>query len=173
MKVYIANLDSIGKISDTKLSDDEILQYNKFSNQTRRNQYLMAHAIIFDKTCEHPISDKNGKLHLQNGFVSVAHKDNWVVVALSGQNVGIDIENASIKRDFISESELLGIKPTNDAEFFYKNFTQYESDVKYGDESENANHLFYKLGNYMICVCTNDSNVEFICVDCNVQILPL
>lgn len=167
MKVYIANLDSIGKISDTKLSDAEILQYKKFDNTTRRNQYLLAHSIIFDVTKEHPVSDKNGKLHLKNGFVSVAHKDNWVIVAFDDKNVGIDIENASVKRDFIAESELLGLKPTNVAEIFYKNFVKYESDIKYGDGFENVQHRFYKIGNYMMCVCSDAKDAEFIFLNCD------
>lgn len=173
MKVYIANLDSIGKISDTKLSESELLQSGKFANEIRRNQYVVAHSIIFDIAKEHPVPDKNGKLHLKNGFVSVAHKDNWVVVAFDDNNVGIDIENATIIRDFIAESELLGLGRCDNALDFYKNFVRYESDMKYGTEFENAKHFFYKIDDYVMCVCTTAKDVDFIFCGCGANIADL
>ena len=89
-------------------------------------------------------------------------KDNTVIVAVSQMPVGIDIENATIERDFIGESELLNLPKPNDKQFFYKNFVEYEARIKFGNGP--ANTYFYEDGDYLICVCSNEpkSDIEFI-----------
>jgi len=158
MKVYMSNIGRIKNVSDMekKLSASELIQYSKFSNKTRKLQYLLAHAIVFDACGENVIVNKNGAPTIKNGFVSIAHRDNWVVVAISDFPVGIDIENTSINRDFMGESEVLKLPKTNDAKTFYKNFVQYESEFKFGNNAAAANKYFYEIDDYLIGICTTE-----------------
>ena len=164
MKVYMSNIEQIKNISDMekKLSQSELVRYSKISNKTRKLQYLLAHAIVFDTCGENVIVDKNGVPTIKNGFVSIAHRDNLVIVAISNSPVGIDIENTSINRDFMGESELLKLPKTNDAKTFYKNFVQYESELKFGENATEANKYFYEIDNYLIGICTMESSADIL-----------
>lgn len=169
MKVYIADLEKIGNISDMEkfLSVSEHDKYTKFSNKTRKLQFLTARFIVFNVLQEHISIDENGKPFVKNGFISISHKDNFVVVAFDDKNVGIDIENAVKERDFINESKLLGLPIPTSREDFYKNFVKYESDIKYGQSFDRANHMFYKFNDYMIGICTKSDNIEFVFFNCD------
>lgn len=162
----MSNIEQIKNITglEQKLSGPELVQYGKFSNQNRKLQYLLSHTIVKDVCGENIIVDENGTPTIKNGFVSISHKDNIVVVAISGSSVGIDIENANIERDFIGESALLNLPKPNNKREFYENFTGYESRVKFGNGAKDANVYFYENGDYLICVCSTESkdNIQFI-----------
>ena len=164
MKIYMSNIEQIKNMAtlESKLSDAELIQYGKFSNNVRKLQYLLSHSIVKSVCGENVVVDKNSKPTIKNGFISITHKDNIVIVAVSQMPVGIDIENATIERDFIGESELLNLPKPKDKYDFYKNFVEYEARFKFGNGSANA--YFYKDGDYLICVCSNEpkNNIEFI-----------
>ena len=166
MKIYIANIERISKKSDllNKLSESELTQYNKFSNQKRKLQFLIGHAIVKDVCGENVKTDNTGAPVLKKAFVSISHKDNLVIVAISDKYVGIDIENMNKKRDFKQISRFLGLPVPDNKTDFYKNFTHYEALFKYGNNITIPHKLFYKLNNYMTCLVGMEpkENVEFI-----------
>ena len=166
MKIYMSNIADIKNITDmeSKLSKLDILQYKKISNKTRRLQYLLSRAMVVDICGENIIVDSNGKPTIKSGFISIAHKDNWVIVAISNTPVGIDIENTDINRDFVGESRLLNLPETTDKQTFYKNFVQYEAEFKFGKNADKAHMYFYNKDNYLIGVCSNEpqSDIQFI-----------
>lgn len=85
---------------------------------------------------------------------SIAHKDNFVVVAMaSDAPVGIDIENATIQRDFVSASEIMGIDTPKSLNDFYKKFTQIEASYKLGVKPRCTRHMRY--GDYLICMTSS------------------
>lgn len=169
MKIYMSNIQDINNVSDleNKLSESDMARYKTFSNNNRKLQYLLSRAIIYDNCGEKIIVDKNGVPTIKSGFISVAHKDNWVIVAISEKKVGIDIENTNINRDFMGQSELMGFTKTNDRLDFYKNFVKYEAMFKYGDGATHVHKYFYKMDNYLIGVCSNESisDIDFILSD--------
>ena len=162
MKIYMSNIADIKNITDmeNKLSKSDMLQYKKFSNETRRLQYLLSRTTAADFCGENIIVGSNGKPTIKSGFISIAHKDNWVVVAISNTPVGIDIENTDINRDFVGESELLGLPKTNDKQTFYKNFVKYEAKFKFGENADQAHMYFYTKDNYLIGVCSNEQQAD-------------
>jgi len=166
MKIYMSNITDIKNITEleSKLSKSDMLRYKKFSNKTRRLQYLLSRAMVIDACGESIIVGSNGKPTIKSGFISIAHKDNWVVVAISNTPVGIDIENTDINRDFVGESELLGLPKTNDKQTFYKNFVKYEAEFKFGENANQAHLYFYTKDNYLIGVCSNDpqNDIHFV-----------
>lgn len=166
MKIYMSNIEEAKNITDMEkdLSILDRAHLAKFSNNTRKLQFLLSRAIVKNVTGESVKVDKNGAPIIKSGFVSIAHKDNFVFVAVSNSNVGIDIENTSINRDFAGQSELLGLPKTKDKEAFYKNFVKYEAEFKFGNDATKAHKYFYEMGNYLICVCTKEltKDIEFI-----------
>ena len=166
MKIYMSNITDIKNITklESKLPKSDMLRYKKFSNKTRRLQYLLSRAMVIDACGESIIVGSNGKPTIKSGFISIAHKDNWVVVAISNTPVGIDIENTDINRDFVGESELLGLPKTNDKQTFYKNFVKYEARFKFGENANQAHLYFYTKDNYLIGVCSNEqqTDIQFV-----------
>ena len=169
MKIYMSNIKEIKNIADIEnaLPVSDRIRLSKFSNNTRKLQFLLSRAIVKNVTGESVKFDKNGAPIIKSGFVSIAHKDNFVMVAVSNSGVGIDIENASVNRDFAEQSELLGLPKTKDKDAFYKNFVKYEAEFKFGNDAEQAHKYFYKLGDYLICVCSQETikDIEFILSD--------
>lgn len=167
MKIYMSNTERINNIADMeqKLSASELAQYNKFNNKSRKLQYLVGHAIVKDVCGENVQTDENGAPYLSNHFVSIAHKDNFVIVAISNDNVGIDIENTDSQRDFITQSELLGLPKPHSLCDFYKEFVRYESKLKFGDNAQKYSQYFYRFNNYLICITTADNEIQFINYD--------
>ena len=170
MKVYMSNIEDIKNITDleSKLSKSELIQYNRFTSKKRKLQYLLSHAIVRD-ICGENIVVENGKPTIKSGFVSIAHKDNWVVVAVSKKRVGIDIENTDVVRNFIEQAELLGLHKTHDKQTFYQNFIEFEARFKFGDDADTANIYFCEYGDYLIGICTKEErqNIHFILLDLN------
>ena len=166
MKIYMSNIADIKNVPEleSKLSDSDMVQYSKFSNKIRRLQYLLSRVMVMDVFGENIKVDSDGRPTIKSGFISIAHKDNWVVVAVSKTPVGIDIENTDIKRDFAGDSELLKLPKTNDKQTFYKNFVQYEAEFKFGKISDQTHMYFYTKDNYLIGVCSNEaqSDIQFI-----------
>ena len=170
MKVYMSNIEDIKNMTDleSKLSKSELIQYNRFTSKKRKLQYLLSHAIVRD-ICGENIVVENGKPTIKSGFVSIAHKDNWVVVAVSQKRVGIDIENTGVVRNFIEQAELLGLPKTHDKQTFYQNFIEFEARFKFGDDADTANIYFCEYGDYLIGICTKEErqNIHFILLDLN------
>lgn len=162
----MSNIEEAKNIADMEkdLSILDRARFAKFSNNTRKLQFLLSRAIVKNVTGENVLVDKNGAPIIKSGFVSIAHKDNFVLVAVSNSSVGIDIENTSINRDFVGQSELLGLPKTKDKDAFYKNFVKYEAEFKFGNDATKAHKYFYEAGDYLICICTKEliKDIEFI-----------
>ena len=149
MNIYITDLTTICNHDDlvNKLSPQDLLRYKSFKRPLRATQFLVAHAI------------KN-EICGQFEYVSVAHKDNFVIVAASHTPIGIDIENTSKHRDFNSLGGFMRFSNIKTADDFYRAFTKYEAEYK-ANTTQLCPH-FYKLKDYMICVVSNDQDVIWI-----------
>ena len=142
MQVFIANIDSISKNTDdfmALLSADDRARAKKFQKQTRKLQFVLGHLMV---------------ANIGKKYTSIAHRDKLVVVATaSNVRLGVDIENASVKRDFVAASEIIGIKPSKTLFDFYKMFTKSEAIYKLGTTPACTHFITY--GDYLICVVAN------------------
>ncbi len=142
MQVFIADIDSISKNADdyvVLLSAGDRARAAKFQKQTRKLQFILGHLMV---------------ARVGKKYTSIAHRDNWVVVATaSNARVGVDIENASVKRDFVAAAELMGERPPKNLHDFYKMFTESEATYKLGTAP--ARTHFITHGDYLICVVSN------------------
>jgi len=142
MQVFIADIDSISKNADdyvATLSAGDRARAAKFQRQTRKLQFILGHLMV---------------AAVGKKYTSISHRDNLVVVATaSNARVGVDIENASVKRDFVAAAELMGAKTPKTLHDFYKMFTESEATYKLGT-TPTCTH-FITHGDYLICVVAN------------------
>ena len=142
MQVFIANIDSISKNTDdfmALLSADDRARATKFQKQTRKLQFILGHLMV---------------ANIGKKYASIAHRDNVVVVATaSNARLGVDIENVSVKRDFVAAAELMGENPPKTLFDFYKMFTKSEATYKLGTTPACTHFITY--GDYLICVVAN------------------
>ena len=142
MQVFIADIDSISKNADdyvALLPAGDCARVAKFQRQTRKLQFILGHLMV---------------AHVGKKYTSISHKDNLVVVATaSNARVGVDIENASVKRDFVAAAELMDAKTPKTLHDFYKMFTESEATYKLGTVPT-CKH-FITHGDYLICVVAN------------------
>ena len=142
MQIFIADIDSISKNTDDYLSwltPEHQARAKKFQKRTRKLQFILGHLIV----------DKIGKK-----YSSIAHKDKLVVVATASNTpVGVDIENVSIKRDFVNAAVIAGIKTPKTLYDFYKLFTEAEAAYKLGEKPVCTHFIDY--GYYLICITAN------------------
>lgn len=142
MQVFIANIDSISKNPDeymALLSPQDRVRASAFHKQTRKLQFILGHLMA---------NKVGGK------YTSIAHKDKFVVVATaSNASVGIDIENTTVKRDFVSASAIMGIKTPKTLQDFYHSFTEFEATYKLSMAPVCTRFITY--GDYLICVTAN------------------
>ena len=142
MQVFIADIDSISKNADdyvALLSAGDRALVTKFQKQTRKLQFILGHLMV---------------AAVGKKYTSIAHRDNLVVVATAlNARVGVDIENASVQRDFVGAAELMGAKTPKTLHDFYKMFTANEATYKLGTTP--ACTHFITHGDYLICVVAN------------------
>ena len=147
MDIYISNLTDICNKTDllAKLTREQCARYLSFARQSRADQFLVAHSIAND-------------LEKQFKYISISHKDNWVVVAASNNPVGIDIENTAKQRKFANMADFMGVDSINAPGAFYRMFTGAEAQYKMQPTTARIKR-FYKLGDYMICIATGGDEI--------------
>ena len=144
MKVLITDLATICNWDDliAELPQSDKAKYKSFNRDIRAKQFLVAHII---------------KNQIQNEFkyISIAHKDNFVIVAASDFPIGIDIEDASKTRNFKAISEFMNFLDIKNASDFYRAFTLAEARYKTAATTPTYAN-FYKLNKYLICIVSTE-----------------
>lgn len=142
MQAFIADIDSISKNTDAfiaMLAPADRVRATKFQKTTRKLQFILGHLMVAG---------------VGKKYTSIAHKDKFVVVATaSNASVGIDIENVSIKRDFVAASDVMGAKAPKTLYEFYKLFTETEATYKLGTTPVCTHFITH--GDYLICITAN------------------
>lgn len=148
MQIYITDLSTICNQDDlvSKLSPSDLIKYKSFQRKIRTKQFLVAHTIAND-------------IKKEFKYLSITHKDNFVIVAASNQPVGIDIEDASKERDFNLMAKFMNFQGAKNKDDFYREFTLYEAKYKLAINETECVPRFFKLNRYMICILSNDSKM--------------
>ncbi|MBO4480805.1 MAG: hypothetical protein J5742_04290 [Alphaproteobacteria bacterium] len=157
MQVYITDLTQICNYDDlvNKLPYVDMVRYKSFTRGLRAKQFLIAHSI------------KN-KIANKFKYISIAHKDNIIIVGASNKPIGIDIEDTSIKRDFDSLANFMGFSQIKNQNDFYRAFTASEAHYKSSLPIDKSQEKFYKLNKYMICIVSDTENIQWI----NTNLIP-
>ena len=179
MKVYIADLNCFrnqsGKIAqlNEKLSESDAQRYLDFNNENRKLQFLVGHAMVFDVLKKCPWTDENGRLCVQGAWVSLAHRDSMVVLAIDDEPVGVDVENTEITRDFPALNAVLGYDADASADTFYRNFVRGEAVLKRG--CNDAWVQYWTMGKYLIALAGahQKNEVEWNGYQIDLGVLPM
>lgn len=161
MKVYYTCFADILKCPDllsryiSVLTPTEKKRYDSMMDDTRRTQFLVGRALIQDVCHQSPRLLPNGKPMIDNGYISLAHSGDKVVLAVSDSPVGIDIENINQQRDFSRLSHRLNFTLTPDKRLsFFRQFTRYEAVFKMGERNRPIYPYYYSTDDFIICIIT-------------------
>lgn len=158
MKVFITDLTRIIKndFSDivSKLSEQDTERLEHIANHTKRLQFLTGRALIFEHFGNDFIVNSQGKpvCTQSNRYLSLAHSHQYVVLAVSDQPVGVDIEKISDERNISAISKRLKFENISTLDDFYRAFTAYEANFKLHGTSSALYHQFLKWHDFMICI---------------------
>ena len=170
MEVYITDLsdvlDDSALISlyEEKMSDEDKARYQKITDSHRKLEFLVGRSLIRE-VCQSDVHlSENGKPLVSDGYISLAHSGHFVVLAVDGEPVGIDIEDTQKEINFEQMSKRLKFNIENPTkESFFRAFTAYEADFKLGKEGVKQ-HLYYSINAFIICISilNNNKNICFI-----------
>ena len=158
MKIYITDLTRLIKHDFTdiisKLAQNDLRRLSCITNPHRRLQFLVGRMMIFKYFGHHFIIHNNGKpvSKKENHYFSLAHSNQYVVLAVSNHPVGVDIEKIATNRPFQAIAKRLKFKENLSCDEFYQFFTAYEADFKLGPEFEAPYHQFATYNDFMLCV---------------------
>ena len=155
--IYYSNIVS----KETVLLEPFLSKFNNSGCASRKNEitstYLLLTKIGVDISSLH--YDENGKPLLNNKWISISHDEDIVVVALSDENLGVDILSLEKQYDLIQKS--LGIESKED---FIRTWVVIESLMKYLGLGLKAGYKNIKVDLEKDLVFYKDElmNVEFI-----------
>ena len=96
----------------------------------------------------------------EDAFISISHTGHDLVIAVSNQEVGIDIENKKYRHyESIAKRFFGNDKTINDINDFYREWTRYEAQYKHGGD----NGVFYSIDIFEEVILTvYSSDIEYI-----------
>ena len=157
MDIFIINTNDVNHISENLLKQFEhktILNKKKW--QEHCLSYLMLDRILKEV---YQISDReiefiNEKPYLKNKkkFFSISHSGDFITVAFSDYDCGIDIEKIE-ERPFKKIAERMNFK-SESLEEFYLDWTKYEAEYKLNDTPRSL-YQFMQESYAVTAVCSN------------------
>lgn len=136
-------------ISDEKTRKTHCFSYLMLDRILREVYQLQDRKIIFDN--KKPMLDSK----LKN--FSITHSENYIVLAFSDSNCGVDIEKIKT-RDYIKIAKRMHFDSKTEEEF-YEDWTTFEAQYKLGEEIKSKKT--FKLDDYYLTVVSNNMNEEF------------
>ncbi len=140
-------------------------QKKEISNEKKLNQhclsYLMVDRILRDfykmENREIVFNGKKPFLKTREKFFSISHSENFIALAFSDYDCGIDIEKIKL-RNFEEISNRMGFK-CNTLEEFYNEWTKYEAEYKLGKPAQKFKKLHFE--DYIITASSVNIQEEF------------
>lgn len=171
IKIYAADISKrdYTKNAEEFLSFERLEKYRSIGHAERKNQCAAAGFLLnlaLGGKQEH--YDKNGKPYFEGGFLSISHSGEWVLVAVSETEIGVDIEKIRP-----ADTERLNRKYFADSpENFFENWVKKESMFKKlgtglkgtGEIEEHSFLILPDFPGYAAALCTEESEYELIIV---------
>lgn len=162
MDIFIININALENISNELLEE---FAYKKISNkkkwQIHAFSYLMLDRILKEvyKIENRSVCFRDRKPVLESSLkhFSISHSGDYVALAFSDNNCGIDIEKNK-NRDFLNIAKRMNFKSSN-LQDFYIDWTFFEAEYKLGSKSF-ATKTFL-LENYTLTAVSNNQNERF------------
>lgn len=174
LKIYVANVsdkDYTVGVEDI-MSPERLEKYRRINHPESRNRSAaVAHLLRKALGTAHETYDPLGCPLVDGCFISISHSGDWVLVAVSDSEVGIDIERnrdaviGSVAKKVFTESEQKSGRP------FFELWTRKEALLKRlgcrvsHKEAETTDYNFISLPQfpgYTATVCTDQTEYEII-----------
>lgn len=157
--IKIANTENLDKEALKKFEKKQISNEKKWI--THCLTYFMAEKILKSsykiEDCE--IVYKNNKPVLKNDSkkFSVSHSEDFIALAFSDSDCGIDIEKIK-PRDYKKIAERMKFNCNTETEF-YQEWTKFEAEYKLNTTPKSLK--FCKIDDYILCVVSLNEKEEF------------
>jgi len=158
MKIFITDIKQIINRQNfvsaqiLKLSEKDKARFDNIKCAKRALQFLIGRLLISEHLGQDFKTLPSGKVVSSKSYLSIAHSGDFVVLSISEEPVGVDIEKINSNRDFQKIAQRLEFNNVETAEDFYRAFTAYEADFKLGSKVQNLTHCFFKCQDFLICV---------------------
>jgi len=157
MDIFVINSEKANSVSADLLKEFEHKNFvNESQKKIHRFTYLMLDRILkeFYNISNRSIVFNENKpvLETNEKTFSLSHSGDYIVIAFSDCNCGVDIEKTKI-RDYKKISERMGFNSASLKNFYY-NWTKYEAEYKLGGKTESS--YCFEIPEYVIsCVSKN------------------
>ena len=173
MDIFVFNKTDYNHISDDLLKEFE---HKKFSNMQKWKEhclsYLMLDRILKEvyKISNRDIVFINKKPYLKNKakIFSLSHSGNFIAIAFSDSECGIDIEQIK-NRPFEDIANRMKLKCQTLEDFYYE-WTKYEAEYKLNNRSENYKQFL--IEDYAITAVSCNPQESFDIFIQNKEIFP-
>ena len=173
MDIFIINKKNTNNISDDLLREFE---HKNFSNKKKWQEHCLAY-LMLDRILKevYKISDReiefiNNKPHLRNKkkFFSLSHSEDYVVIAFSNSDCGIDIELIK-ERDYKKIAKRMKLR-SNSIEEFYYDWTKYEAEYKLKNKTKSLHQT--RIENYILTAVSSNPQEIFEIYIQNRELFP-
>ena len=162
MKIHVVTINNARKIKKEVLLN---FQKKEISDENKLFEHCFAYysldKILSDiykiENYEVEFINKKPYLKSRTKYFSISHSEEYLVIAISDFECGIDIEKIK-KRDFVAISKRMKFS-CDKLEDFYKEWTKFEARYKLGKDVQ----AFYaqKLENYIMTAVSENTDEKF------------
>lgn len=163
MDIFLFNIKSANKYNK-----EELEKYSKkeFKNEKQKLMhcfsYMMCEKILIEKygIINPKIIFKNKKPILETSIkhFSISHSKEYIALAFSDFNCGIDIEYSNKNKDYKKIAKRMNFV-CNSIEDFYKEWTAYEAGYKLSEPAKSS--YSFSIPNYSITATSSNDCEEF------------
>ena len=164
MEIFIIEANSTEKVLEETLNK---YQKKEISDEEKRRIHCLSYLLV-DKFLKEYYDIENTQLVFEDGkpilldggkYFSISHSDEYIALAFSDTNCGVDIEKFKL-REFEKISERMGFEANTLGEF-YEEWTRYEALYKLGKENEYGSVATFDLDGYVLTAVSEDPCEEF------------
>ncbi len=139
MDIFVINTSDSNNISAELLEE---FRHKEFSNLKKKKEHCLAY-LMLDRILKEVYQIENREIEFINEkpylktkekFFSLSHSGEFIVIALSDFECGVDIEQIK-QRNFEAISERMGFN-SKTLEDFYFDWTRYEAEYKLGAQAQ-------------------------------------
>ena len=163
MKLFIADLNQIINNGDfistakARLLQTDLKRFQNFKNTHRALQFLVGRFLITTHVSPDYQTLETGKVVIKNGYISLAHSKNIVVLALHTSPVGVDIENIKERKNYKRIAKRMNFPACHSYLDFLKSWTAYEANFKLKIRASNISYQYITYQDFLICTATSQT----------------
>lgn len=163
MDIFVIEANNINYVDESLLKEFQKKEIKLSKKQKIHSlSYLMLDRILRDfYHIEHReliFQAKKPFLKDKKKFFSISHSGDFIVLAFSDYDCGVDIEKIK-HRDYVAIANRMGFKSCETLRDFYIEWTKYEAEFKLGKVSQVSK--FFDIEGYIIAAVSENTQEEF------------